>query len=62
MAQFKKTVDKTMKVLFVSAVTEEIAMPTPPLGLAWVAAATREAGHMVEMLDLNANTFQFLIR
>jgi radical SAM superfamily enzyme YgiQ (UPF0313 family) len=43
-----------MKVLFISAVTEEIALPTPPLGLAWVAAATREAGHTVEMLDLKA--------
>jgi radical SAM superfamily enzyme YgiQ (UPF0313 family) len=41
-----------MRVLLISANREEINMRTWPLGLACVAAATREAGHEVEMLDL----------
>ncbi len=45
-----------MKVLFVSASTEKINMPTLPLGLACVAAATRKAGHEVAMLDLKIET------
>ncbi len=41
-----------MKVLFVSVGTEKINMPTLPLGLACVAAATRRAEHDVAMVDL----------
>ena len=41
-----------MKVLLISANREEINMTTLPLGLALVAAATRRAGHVVELLDL----------
>ncbi len=43
-----------MKVLLISANTETINMPTLPLGLACVAAATQKAGHDVTMLDLMA--------
>ena len=43
-----------MKVLLISANTEEINMPTLPLGLACVAASTRKAGHKVTYLDLMA--------
>jgi radical SAM superfamily enzyme YgiQ (UPF0313 family) len=41
-----------MRVLLISTNTEEIHMPTWPVGLACVGAAAREAGHEVEMLDL----------
>jgi radical SAM superfamily enzyme YgiQ (UPF0313 family) len=41
-----------MRVLLVSANTEKINMPTLPLGLACVAAATQKAGHDVVMVDL----------
>jgi hypothetical protein len=41
-----------MKVLLISANTERINMPAPPLGLQLVAAATRRAGHDVTFLDL----------
>ena len=41
-----------VKVLLISANREEIYMRTWPLGLACVAAATRRAGHDVEMLDM----------
>ncbi len=41
-----------MKVLLISANTEQINMPTLPLGLASVAMSTRKAGHEVEFLDL----------
>ena len=41
-----------MKVLLISANTERVNMPTLPLGLAVVGAATRAAGHDVLMLDL----------
>jgi radical SAM superfamily enzyme YgiQ (UPF0313 family) len=43
-----------MKVLLISANTEQINMPTLPLGLASVAAATRKSGHEVAYLDLMA--------
>jgi radical SAM superfamily enzyme YgiQ (UPF0313 family) len=43
-----------MRVLLISANTEQINMPTLPLGLALVAAATRRAGHEVRFLDLRA--------
>ncbi len=41
-----------MKVLLISANTEKINMTTLPLGLAFVAAATRKSGHDVAMVDL----------
>ena len=41
-----------MRALLISANTEKINMPTLPLGLACVAAATQKAGHDVAMLDL----------
>jgi radical SAM superfamily enzyme YgiQ (UPF0313 family) len=41
-----------MRVLLISANTEKINMPTLPLGLACVAAATQKAGHDVTMVDL----------
>jgi radical SAM superfamily enzyme YgiQ (UPF0313 family) len=43
-----------MKVLLISANTSEINMPTLPLGLVSVATATKDAGHVVEVLDLLA--------
>ena len=41
-----------MRVLLISANTETISMPTLPLGLACVAAATQKAGHEVALLNL----------
>jgi radical SAM superfamily enzyme YgiQ (UPF0313 family) len=41
-----------VKVLLISANTETISMPTLPLGLACVAAATQNAGHEVALLNL----------
>jgi radical SAM superfamily enzyme YgiQ (UPF0313 family) len=41
-----------MRVLLISANTEKINMPTLPLGLACVAAATQKAGYNVTMVDL----------
>ena len=41
-----------MRVLLVSVNTELVNMPTPPLGLARVAAAARAAGHQTATLDL----------
>jgi radical SAM superfamily enzyme YgiQ (UPF0313 family) len=41
-----------MRVLFISANTSDINMPTLPLGLVSVATATKAAGHEVEVLDL----------
>ena len=43
-----------MRVLLISANTEGLNMPTLPLGLAYVAASTRKAGHEVRYLDLMA--------
>ena len=41
-----------MRVLLISANTERINMPTPPLGLGLVAPAADRAGHEVTFLDL----------
>ena len=41
-----------MRVLLISANTETISMPTLPLGLACLAAATQKAGHEVALLNL----------
>jgi radical SAM superfamily enzyme YgiQ (UPF0313 family) len=41
-----------MRVLLISANTEQFNMPAMPLGLACVAEATKRAGHEVLMLDL----------
>jgi radical SAM superfamily enzyme YgiQ (UPF0313 family) len=41
-----------VRVLLISANTETITMPTLPLGLACVAAATRDAGNEVALLNL----------
>lgn len=41
-----------MKVLLISANTEQISMVTMPLGMACVAEAAQNAGHDVSMLDL----------
>jgi radical SAM superfamily enzyme YgiQ (UPF0313 family) len=41
-----------MRVLLVSANTEQVNMPTLPLGASLVAAAARRAGHEVTFLDL----------
>ena len=41
-----------MKVLLISANTEQINMPAIPLGLACVVEAVKNAGHDVTMLDL----------
>jgi radical SAM superfamily enzyme YgiQ (UPF0313 family) len=41
-----------MRVLLISSNTERVNMVTVPLGLGLVAAATRRAGHHVELLDL----------
>ncbi len=45
-----------MRVLFVSANTEQISLPTLPLGLGCVAAATERAGHEVKLVDLMDQT------
>jgi hypothetical protein len=43
-----------MRVLFISANREDINMPTLPMGLGCVAAATQKAGHDVTFVDLLA--------
>ena len=45
-----------MRVLFISANTEQISLPTLPLGLGCVAAATERAGHEVRLVDLMDQT------
>lgn len=45
-----------MRVLLISANTEQFNMPAMPLGLACVAEATKMAGHDVAMLDLMFQT------
>ncbi len=41
-----------MNILLISANTEKINMPTLPMGLGFVAAAVKRAGHRVHFLDL----------
>jgi radical SAM superfamily enzyme YgiQ (UPF0313 family) len=41
-----------MNVLLISANTEQMNMPTVPVGLAYVTRATKQAGHDVALLDL----------
>ena len=41
-----------MKVLLISANTEQINMPVLPLGMAYVAAAVQNAGHSVKTVNL----------
>jgi len=43
---------KYMRILLISANTETINMPTMPVGLGCIAAATERAGHSVMLLDL----------
>ena len=45
-----------MKILLISANTEQINMPVLPLGLAYVAAAADNQGHTVKMLNLMMQT------
>jgi hypothetical protein len=45
-----------VNILLLSANTERINLPTLPLGLAWVGAAVRAAGHEVVLLDLLRET------
>jgi hypothetical protein len=45
-----------MRVLLISANTEQINMPVLPLGLAYVAAAADTQGHTVKMLNLMMQT------
>ena len=45
-----------MRVLLISANTEQINMPVLPLGLAYVAAAADSQGHTVKMLNLMMQT------
>jgi len=45
-----------MRVLFVSANTEQITLPSLPLGLGCVATATERAGHEVKLIDLMDQT------
>ena len=41
-----------MRVLLISANTEQINMPVLPLGLAYIAAAVDNQGHTVKLLNL----------
>ena len=45
-----------MRVLLISANTEQINMPVLPLGLACVAASVQGAGHEVQLLNLMMQT------
>lgn len=45
-----------MRVLLISSNMEEINMPALPLGMAYVAAAVRNAGHLVKSVNLMAHT------
>ena len=41
-----------MRVLFISVNTEQVNMPTLPLGLACVATSTQRSGHLVRLINL----------
>ena len=41
-----------MRVLLVSANREHLPDPIFPLGLAYIAAAVRDAGHVIDVADL----------
>lgn len=41
-----------MRVLLISANTEQINIPVFPLGLAFIARATQDAGHDVKLINL----------
>ena len=45
-----------MRILLISANTEQINTPVLPLGLAYIAAALDEQGHVVKMLNLMMQT------
>lgn len=45
-----------MRILFVSANTEQVSLPSLPLGLGCVATATERAGHEVKLVDLMDQT------
>ncbi len=49
-----------MKVLLLSVITENLFMTVLPLGAAYVAAAARDAGHDVEMLNLKSGKNDYL--
>ena len=52
-----------MRVLLISVSTEKVNMPTLPLGLACVAAATQKSGHDVAMADVKIEKdIQLLLR
>ena len=44
--------EKKLRVLLISANTEQIVMPVFPIGLAFVATATQKAGHDVKFINL----------
>ncbi len=50
--QKKYFLQGSMQILLISANTEKINIPPMPLGLNYVAAATRNKGHVVRVLDL----------
>ncbi|MFP4452594.1 MAG: hypothetical protein ACLFPI_04400, partial [Desulfobacterales bacterium] len=41
-----------MRVVFISANTEQVNMPVLPIGMARVAAATEKNGHEIKILNL----------
>jgi len=49
---YRKGVIDAMKVLLISANTETINMPVLPLGMAFVARAAEDAGHVVSQINL----------
>ena len=49
-----------MKVLLISIITENIYMTVLPLGVAYVAAASQDAGHDVKMLSLRSGADDYL--